>query len=147
MKQQLEKWEAACDVADFDDEEMLECRAGERQVLLVRLGDRIVACPAMCPHLEERLAFGFTDGNVLTCSKHLWQWDLNTGTHLALQKNVSPWQQCASREGRSWWILRRSPVAMTNRWPTWLFGLMEPAPLLLEVALECSRSKAVTAGG
>ncbi len=82
MKQQLEKWEAACDVADFDDEEMLECRAGERQVLLVRLGDRIVACPAMCPHLEERLAFGFTDGNVLTCSKHLWQWDLNTGDPL-----------------------------------------------------------------
>lgn len=82
MKQQLEKWEAACDVADFDHEEMLECRAGERQVLLVRLGDRIVACPAMCPHLEERLAFGFADGNVLTCSKHLWQWDLNTGDPL-----------------------------------------------------------------
>lgn len=79
MMQQNEKWEAACDAADFDGEEMMECRAGERDVLLVRLGDRIVACPAICPHLEERLAFGFADGNVLTCSKHLWQWDLDTG--------------------------------------------------------------------
>ncbi len=76
---QEEKWEAACDSTDFDGEEMLECRVGEREILLVRAGDRIVACPAMCPHMEERLAYGFTDGVVLTCSKHLWQWDLITG--------------------------------------------------------------------
>ncbi len=42
--QQNEKWEAACDAADFDGEEMMECRAGEREILLVRVGDRIVAC-------------------------------------------------------------------------------------------------------
>ncbi|OOG53211.1 Rieske 2Fe-2S domain-containing protein [Polaromonas sp. C04] len=82
--QQNEQWEAACDAADFDGEEMMECRAGERDVLLVRLGDRIVACPALCPHLDERLAFGFADGNVLTCSKHLWQWDLETGDPLGI---------------------------------------------------------------
>jgi Ferredoxin subunits of nitrite reductase and ring-hydroxylating dioxygenases len=80
--QQAEKWEEACDTADFDGEEMLECRIGEREILLVRAGDRIVACPAMCPHMEERLAYGFTDGMVLTCSKHLWQWDLATGDPL-----------------------------------------------------------------
>lgn len=80
--QHEENWEAACDTADFDGEEMLECRVGEREILLVRAGDRIVACPTMCPHLEERLAFGFTDGMVLTCSKHLWQWDLATGDPL-----------------------------------------------------------------
>ena len=79
---QAEKWEAACDVADFDGEEMLECRVGERDILLVRAGEHIVACPTMCPHMEERLAFGFTDGMVLTCSKHLWQWDLATGDPL-----------------------------------------------------------------
>lgn len=82
--QQNEKWEAACDAADFDGEEMMECRAGEREILLVRVGDRIVACPAVCPHMEERLAFGFADGNVLTCSKHLWQWDLETGDPLGI---------------------------------------------------------------
>lgn len=80
--QHEQKWEAACDAADFDDEEMLECQVGTRKILLVRAGDRIVACPTMCPHMEERLAFGFTDGMVLTCSKHLWQWDLETGDPL-----------------------------------------------------------------
>lgn len=88
--QQNEQWEAACDAADFDGEEMMECRAGERDVLLVRLGDRIVACPAICPHLEERLAFGFADGNVLTCSKHLWQWDLETGDPLGVAEKRLP---------------------------------------------------------
>lgn len=79
-----EQWEAACDSAEFDGEEMLECRVGEREILLVRAGDRIFACPAICPHMEERLAFGFTDGMVLTCSKHLWQWDLTTGDPMGL---------------------------------------------------------------
>jgi toluene monooxygenase system ferredoxin subunit len=77
--QQAQQWEVACDTADFDGEEMLECRVGQREILLVRAGDRIVACPTMCPHMEERLAYGFADGMVLTCSKHLWQWDLSTG--------------------------------------------------------------------
>lgn len=88
--EQNENWEAACDAADFDGEEMLECHVGEHNVLLVRVDDRIVACPAICPHLEERLAFGFADGNVLTCSKHLWQWDLNTGDPLgAAEKRLT----------------------------------------------------------
>lgn len=80
--QKADKWEAACDAVDFEGEEMLECRVGNREILLVRAGDRIVACPTICPHMEERLAYGFTDGMVLTCSKHLWQWDLVTGNPL-----------------------------------------------------------------
>lgn len=88
--QQREKWEPACDAADFADEEMLECRAGEHDILLVRTGDRVVACPAMCPHMEEPLAFGFADGNVLTCSKHLWQWDLDTGAPLGPAEKCLP---------------------------------------------------------
>lgn len=80
--QQVEKWEAVCQLDEFEGEEMLECRVGDREILLVRVGGRIVATPAICPHMEERLAYGFTDGMVLTCSKHLWQWDLTTGDPL-----------------------------------------------------------------
>lgn len=88
--EQNENWEPACDAADFDGEEMMECHVGEHNILLVRVDDRIVACPAICPHLEERLAFGFADGNVLTCSKHLWQWDLNTGDPLGAAEKRLP---------------------------------------------------------
>lgn len=79
-----EDWQVACDAADFEGEELLECSAGGRDILLVRTETGIVACPAMCPHMEERLAHGIVDGNVLTCSKHLWQWDLCTGDPIGL---------------------------------------------------------------
>lgn len=78
------EWHIACDAAELDGEEMLECRVDDREILLVRVEDRVVACPALCPHMEERLANGFADGSVFTCTKHLWQWDLNTGEPIGL---------------------------------------------------------------
>jgi len=65
-------WQEACGLADFDDEEMMECTVGEQQVLLVRVDGRFIACPAMCPHMEEPLAHGMVDGVELTCTKHGW---------------------------------------------------------------------------
>lgn len=79
-----EEWEVACNADDFEGEELLEARVDGREVLLVRTDEGIVACPAICPHMEERLAHGIVDGNVLTCSKHLWQWDLGTGDPIGL---------------------------------------------------------------
>jgi toluene monooxygenase system ferredoxin subunit len=73
------RWHEACDLADLEDEELLERRVGEHEVLIVRMGERLVACPARCPHMDEPLAHGFVDGCVLTCTKHLWQWNLDTG--------------------------------------------------------------------
>lgn len=77
-------WQVACDAADMDDEDLLECKINGSEVLLVRTEGQIVACPAFCPHMEERLSEGFCDGKVLTCSKHLWQWDLETGAAVGL---------------------------------------------------------------
>lgn len=85
-----QQWQAACDAAKLEGEEMLECRVGNREILLVRVDDRVIACPAICPHMEERLAHGFADGNVLTCSKHLWQWDLQTGAPIGLAERPLP---------------------------------------------------------
>lgn len=79
-----EQWQIACDEGDFDGEDLLECHVGGREILLVRTERGVVACPAICPHMEERLVHGFLDGNVLTCSKHLWQWDLSTGEPIGL---------------------------------------------------------------
>lgn len=79
-----EDWQVACLADDFEGEELLECRVGEQEILLVRTSEGIVACPALCPHMEERLAHGMVDGNVLTCTKHLWQWDLGSGDAIGL---------------------------------------------------------------
>ena len=31
--------------------------------------------PPSCPHMNASLCDGFFDGEVLTCEKHLWQWN------------------------------------------------------------------------
>lgn len=53
-------------------------------VAVVR-GDRhTLVIPPMCPHLEEPLCEGVCDGATLTCHKHLWQWDAETGAPIGL---------------------------------------------------------------
>jgi len=79
-----EDWRIACDADEFEGEELLECRSGDQQILLVRTESGVVACPAVCPHMDERLAHGIVDGNVLTCTKHLWQWDLSSGEPIGM---------------------------------------------------------------
>ncbi|WP_332816031.1 Rieske 2Fe-2S domain-containing protein [Ramlibacter sp.] len=84
VRNEQESWQMACHAEDFEGEEFLECRVDGQDILLVRTPEGIVACPALCPHMEERLAHGMVDGNVLTCTKHLWQWDLCTGDPIGL---------------------------------------------------------------
>lgn len=48
-------------------------------VLLVNFGQGYRAIPPICPHMEEPLEeSGVIVNCVLTCTKHLWAWDLNT---------------------------------------------------------------------
>lgn len=99
-KELQEDWQVACDAADFEGEELLECMVGDRQILLVRAERGIVACPTICPHMEERLAHGIVDGNVLTCTKHLWQWDLCTGEPVGLAELPLPVAPVRSKNGK-----------------------------------------------
>ena len=52
---------------------------------IARLGDDFFAYPPLCPHQEEVLAVsGVCDGSTLTCTKHLWQWDMRSGSEIGL---------------------------------------------------------------
>lgn len=49
-------------------------------VLLANLGDVYRAYPPRCPHMAEPLEeSGVCQGGLLTCTKHLWQFDMLTG--------------------------------------------------------------------
>ena len=50
-------------------------------ILLANLGSGVFrAYPPLCPHMEEPLGqSGICASGVLTCTKHLWQWDMHTG--------------------------------------------------------------------
>ena len=49
------------------------------EVLLVGREGGVSAIPPMCPHMDEPLEHGMCDGKILTCMKHLWQWDIDSG--------------------------------------------------------------------
>lgn len=49
-------------------------------ILVANVGDGFRAYPPVCPHMEEFLEnSGICAGGVLTCDRHLWQWDMKTG--------------------------------------------------------------------
>jgi toluene monooxygenase system ferredoxin subunit len=57
---------------------------GGEKVLIANFSKRYYAYNGNCPHQGTCLADGFFDGAVLTCSKHLWQWDITTGKPIGL---------------------------------------------------------------
>ena len=56
---------------------------GEK-VLVANFRENYYAYNGNCPHQGTCLADGFYDGAVLTCNKHLWQWDITTGKPIGL---------------------------------------------------------------
>ncbi len=57
---------------------------GGEKVLIANFRERYYAYSGNCPHQGTCLAEGFYDGAVLTCSKHLWQWDITSGKPIGL---------------------------------------------------------------
>ena len=67
------------DAAPMMDGEMTEVDAGGTPVLLARVGGRLHACAARCPHAGAPLARGVLDGTRLVCPWHHAQFDVTTG--------------------------------------------------------------------
>jgi toluene monooxygenase system ferredoxin subunit len=59
-----------------------------QKLLLVNLGDRIVAYVDRCPHLGVALSRGTLEGDVLRCSGHDWEFDVRSG------KGLNPARAC-----------------------------------------------------
>lgn len=99
------EWNQACRLDELDDGELLERNVQGTDVLLIRSGDQVFACPALCPHMEEPLAHGFCDGHVLTCAKHLWQWDVTSGAPVALAEMPLRMYRTRLRDGHVFVLL------------------------------------------
>lgn len=77
-------WYSVGSLNEFTDGEMRTVEVAGVRVLLVGRGEGVAAIPPMCPHLEEPLEHGMCDGRLLTCMKHLWQWELDDGSPVGL---------------------------------------------------------------
>src|SRR5512132_4409086 len=73
-------WKRVCAAVMLGDRDLKQFEVDGVQILLVRSGEDFFAFPPLCPHQAGELEIsGICDGEVLTCSKHLWQWNIRTG--------------------------------------------------------------------
>lgn len=74
-----EEWVDAMAVDELWEGEMVGVDPEDTPVLLVNLDGKLLAYENRCPHQASPLSEGDLDENVLTCSRHLWCFDVTTG--------------------------------------------------------------------
>lgn len=78
-------WTKICTAADVPANAFKKFHANGIDVIVANVGGEFRAYPPLCPHMAEPLEIsGVCDGNMLTCTKHLWQWDMRTGTPMGM---------------------------------------------------------------
>jgi nitrite reductase/ring-hydroxylating ferredoxin subunit len=75
----MSSWRRVCRVDDIAVNGIKEFDVDGTKIAVVRTADAFHAMPLRCPHMDEPLSTGMCDGETLTCSFHLWQWNLRTG--------------------------------------------------------------------
>lgn len=79
MSGQIE-FKRACDLDDVWEGEMDVFEVDGQDVLIVHAADgEIRAFNPICPHQEHPLIEGDLENGILTCSAHLWQFDVLSG--------------------------------------------------------------------
>ncbi|MGA0534109.1 Rieske 2Fe-2S domain-containing protein [Hansschlegelia sp. KR7-227] len=70
-------WTYLCDAADVAPNSLKLVKAAGVQIVVANYGSGFRALPPICPHMEEPLEESGVIANcVLTCTKHLWAWNL-----------------------------------------------------------------------
>ena len=77
----MSKWIKVCLAEDVPENKIKKFPVGDFDIVIANYGDGLRAFPPVCPHMREPLdVSGFLDNGVLTCGKHIWQWDLRACT-------------------------------------------------------------------
>lgn len=93
-------WQPVLAADELWSGEMAGVEVDRAAVLLIRVGDRVVAFEDACAHQRRRLSGGTLDRGVLVCPAHHWEYDATSGCGL------NP------RGAR----LKRFPVKVDNGW-------------------------------
>ena len=92
-------WKRVCATEDVTPGRLAPFVVDGITVIVANLGaDGFSIFPPACPHMEEPLAAsGMCSGPVLTCSKHLHQWDMRTGEAVGPAENERELLRYAAR--------------------------------------------------
>lgn len=82
-------WKRICSTSDVVPGRLASFDVDGITVVVANLGDDgFSVIPPACPHMAEPLATsGMYAGPVLTCTKHLHQWDMRTGEAAGPEEN------------------------------------------------------------
>lgn len=80
----MAEWCPALAVASLSDDGIHAADAGGTKVILMRVAAGIVAYRDACPHEGHALSkVGERDGDLLVCTKHLWEFEGCNGRHVS----------------------------------------------------------------
>ena len=72
-------------VDSLRDGESRAVRAHDKEVALFRVGDEFYAIENECSHYGAALCDGWTDGKIVSCPWHCWQFDVTNGKCLTVE--------------------------------------------------------------
>jgi toluene monooxygenase system ferredoxin subunit len=77
--QQCMTWKRVCRTSEVTENSVKKFDVDGIAILIVNYGEGFRAIPPICPHMEEPLEeSGIVARCVLTCTKHLWAWNLQS---------------------------------------------------------------------
>jgi len=53
------------------------------KLILLQIDGELFAYEDACPHERHPLSLGELEGDILTCAKHLWEFEIRTGKHIS----------------------------------------------------------------
>ncbi len=88
-------WKRICSVSDVPKNTVKKFNVGAFSVVVVNYGEGFRVLPPVCPHMEEPLEIsGIVANCQMTCSKHLWAWDLKNLSQAGTEtcKDLQPYE-------------------------------------------------------
>ncbi len=78
-------WKKICAATEVPKNSLGKFVVDDIEVMIANYGEGYRAFPPRCPHMAEPLCeSGMLFDGLLTCSKHLWQWDMKTGEKIGI---------------------------------------------------------------
>lgn len=72
-------WKRVCKAAEVPEDSLKKFTVDGVALVIANYGGGFRAIPPLCPHMEEPLEeSGVIAECALTCTKHLWSWDLSS---------------------------------------------------------------------
>lgn len=93
-------WHRVLEASALDGSRPRLVRAGSRRLALYRVGQGIYATDNRCPHAAASLALGELSGEVVSCPRHGWRFNVRTGA-------------CLEQAG---WDVRTFPTRVVDGW-------------------------------